>query len=293
MLTYKSINEMVDLSAKSGKKRWELVLEDQSQQCETSQEELVLKRQKNFRVMQESISEGLTLKTQSPSGLSTGWAARLKESIGQGKSIGDSGFSEVLVKALAVAQCNSQMGRIVAAPTAGSCGIIPGVLVTAMEKWQISEEKVVQSLFTAAGVGMVIANRASVSGADGGCQAECGSASAMAAATLVELLGGSPAQSMDAVAIALKNTLGLVCDPVAGLVEVPCIKRNASGAANALVAAELALAGIESIIPADEVIDTMKKVGNSMPDGLKETAKGGLAATPTARRLTKKIFLVQ
>jgi L-serine dehydratase len=290
MLTYKSLEEMVNLSAETGKKLWELIIEDQSQQCETPQDELYLKMEKNFRVMQESISEGLAIKGQSPSGLSAGWADMLKNSIDQGKSIGDNFFSEVLVKALAVAQCNSRMGRIVAAPTAGSCGIIPAVLVTAMEKWDIPEKDIIQSLFTAAGVGMVIANRASIAGADGGCQAECGSASAMAAAALVELRGGSPVQSMDAVAISLKNTLGLVCDPVAGLVEVPCIKRNAGGAANALVAAELAIAGIESIIPADEVIDTMKKVGNSMPEKLKETAKGGLADTLTARRLTKQIF---
>jgi L-serine dehydratase len=182
------------------------------------------------------------------------------------------------------------MGRIVAAPTAGSCGIIPAVLVTAMEERQLSEESVVDSMFTAAGIGMVIANRASISGAEGGCQAECGSASAMAAAALTELLGGSPAQAADACAIALKNTLGLVCDPVAGLVEIPCIKRNAAGAANALVAAELALAGIESVIPVDEVIDAMREIGAGMSDSLKETAKGGLAGTPTAKRLTKKIY---
>lgn len=290
MLTYKSIREMVDMSVESGKKLWELVLEDQALQAEATEKELYLKMQENFTVMLESISEGLALTGQSPSGLSRGWAGMLQNSINAGKSIGGSFFSGMLVKALAVAQCNSRMGKIVAAPTAGSCGIIPGVLVAAMEKWQIPEEKVVQSLFTAAGVGMVIANRASISGADGGCQAECGSASAMAAAALVELLGGSPSQSMDAVAIALKNTLGLVCDPVDGLVEVPCIKRNAGGAANALVAAELALAGIESVIPADEVIDAMKKVGNVIPESLKETAKGGLAASPTARRLTKQIF---
>lgn len=290
MLAYKSIQEMVDMSAASGKKLWELILEDQALQAEVTQDELFRKMHENFRVMLESISEGLSFTGKSPSGLSGGWAGRLQNSINQGRNVGDSFFSGMLVKALAVAQCNSRMGKIVAAPTAGSCGIIPGVLVAAMEKWQIPEEEVVKSLFTSAGIGMVIANRASISGADGGCQAECGSASAMAAAALVELLGGTAAQSADACAISLKNSLGLVCDPVAGLVEIPCIKRNAGGAANALVAAELALAGIESVIPADEVIDAMKRVGNAMPESLRETAKGGLAATPTAKKLAKKIF---
>lgn len=290
MLAYKSIQEMVDMSAASGKKLWQLILEDQALQAEVTQEELFRKMQENFIVMLESISEGLSFTGRSPSGLSGGWAGRLQNSINQGRNVGDSFFSGMLVKALAVAQCNSRMGKIVAAPTAGSCGIIPGVLVAAMEKWQLPEVEVVKSLFTSAGIGIVIANRASISGADGGCQAECGSASAMAAAALVELLGGTVAQSADACAIALKNSLGLVCDPVAGLVEIPCIKRNAGGAANALVAAELALAGIESVIPADEVIDAMKRVGNSMPESLRETAKGGLAATPTAKRLAKEIF---
>ena len=290
MLAYKSIQEMVDMSAASGKKLWELILEDQALQAEVTQDELFHKMHENFKVMLESISEGLSFTGQSPSGLSGGWAGRLQNSINQGRNVGDSFFSGMLVKALAVAQCNSRMGKIVAAPTAGSCGIIPGVLVAAMEKWQIPEEEVVKSLFTSAGIGMVIANRASISGADGGCQAECGSASAMAAAALVELLGGTAAQSADACAISLKNSLGLVCDPVAGLVEIPCIKRNAGGAANALVAAELALAGIESVIPADEVIDAMKRVGNAMPESLRETAKGGLAATPTAKKLAKEIF---
>lgn len=290
MLAYKSIQEMVDMSAASGKKLWELILEDQALQAEVTQDELFRKMHENFRVMLESISEGLSFTGKSPSGLSGGWAGRLQNSINQGRNVGDSFFSGMLVKALAVAQCNSRMGKIVAAPTAGSCGIIPGVLVAAMEKWQIPEEEVVKSLFTSAGIGMVITNRASISGADGGCQAECGSASAMAAAALVELLGGTAAQSANACAISLKNSLGLVCDPVAGLVEIPCIKRNAGGAANALVAAELALAGIESVIPADEVIDAMKRVGNAMPESLRETAKGGLAATPTAKKLAKEIF---
>ncbi|WP_243110526.1 L-serine ammonia-lyase, iron-sulfur-dependent, subunit alpha [Ruminococcus sp. AM42-11] len=182
------------------------------------------------------------------------------------------------------------MGRIVAAPTAGSCGIVPAAVLTMQEQYQLTEEECVMSLFTASAVGMVIANNASLAGAQGGCQAECGSASAMAAAAIVELAGGTPDMIQSAVATALKNILGLVCDPVAGLVEIPCIKRNASGVAGAFVAAELALAGIRSAIPADEVIWTMKKVGDVMPTALKETAEGGLAATPTGRKLHQQVF---
>ena len=182
------------------------------------------------------------------------------------------------------------MGRIVAAPTAGSCGILPGALLTFQKEKGASEQDCVMSLFTASAVGMVIAKNACLAGAQGGCQAECGSASAMAAAALVELAGGSPKMIAHGVAIALKNILGLVCDPVAGLVEIPCIKRNAAGVANALCAAEMALAGVHSAIPADEVILAMKRIGDAMSPALKETAEGGLAATPTGKRLYQQVF---
>ena len=212
---------------------------------------------------------------------------RISES---GKSLTGSFLSGALYRALAVSELNAAMGRIVAAPTAGSCGILPAALLTMQEEKQIPERDCVMSLFTASAVGMVIANNASLAGAQGGCQAECGSAAAMAAAAIVELAGGTPKMVEQAIAIAIKNILGLVCDPVAGLVEIPCIKRNASGVAGAFVAAELALAGIESAIPADEVIWTMKKVGDAMSSSLKETAEGGLAATPTGRRLHEQVF---
>ena len=207
-----------------------------------------------------------------------------------GKSLTGSFLSGALYRALAVSELNAAMGRIVAAPTAGSCGILPAALLTMQAEKQIPERDCVMSLFTASAVGMVIANNASLAGAQGGCQAECGSAAAMAAAAIVELAGGTPEMVEHAIAIAIKNILGLVCDPVAGLVEIPCIKRNASGVAGAFVAAELALAGIESAIPADEVIWTMKKVGDAMSSTLKETAEGGLAATPTGRRLHEQVF---
>lgn len=197
-------------------------------------------------------------------------------------------IQQVISTALKTGECNACMGCIVAAPTAGSCGVMPAVLLPTRNKFQLSDHLMVQSLYVAAGFGQVIASRACISGAEGGCQAEIGSASAMAAAALVHLRGGSPDQMSHACAMALKNLLGLVCDPVAGLVEVPCVKRNVVGAMNALSCADMALAGIRSAIPCDEVIDAMRAVGNSLPPTLRETGLGGLAATPTARRIVQR-----
>ena len=194
-----------------------------------------------------------------------------------------------MARALASAEQNAGMGLICAAPTAGSCGILPAVMITAMEELQIDRKKVIESLFTASAIGMVISNRASVSGADCGCQAECGSAAAMAACALTELEGGSVEMIAQACALTLKGMLGLVCDPVAGLVEVPCVKRNGVSAVHAIAASEMALAGIRSRIPADEVIDAMKEVGELMPVCLKETAKGGLATTDTAKKMAQGV----
>lgn len=285
MLTYKSIQELVENAVAENARISDVVLSDQAKQLALSKEEIYKNMAFNFAVMKESIAAGMSSQSKSHSGLSGGDAYKLRQAMDSNRSIGGRIFTGVLARALAVSEMNACMGRIVAAPTAGSCGILPAVLVTIMEEKKIPEEKAIMSLFTAAGIGMVIANKATISGAEGGCQAECGSASAMAAAAAVEMLGGSPYEAANACAIAIKNTLGLVCDPVAGLVEVPCVKRNAAGAANALTAAELALAGIKSVIPPDEVIDAMKSVGVSMPYTLKETAKGGLAATPTGKSI--------
>ena len=192
--------------------------------------------------------------------------------------------------ALAVSEVNAAMGRIVATPTAGSAGILPAVLVHALDSGRFTREQIVQSIFTASALGLVIANKASISGAAGGCQAEIGSATAMAAGTLVELAGGTPKQVGNAVGIALKNSLGLVCDPVAGLVEIPCILRNGLHAITAQAAADMALAGVASVIPPDEVIKVMHEVGQQMPESLRETGIGGLAGTPTGKRLKEQIL---
>ena len=201
------------------------------------------------------------------------------------------GFSSrVMVRALRVAESNACMKRIVAAPTAGSCGVMPAVLVTVQEARGLSDEEMTRALYVASGIGGIIAARASLAGAEGGCQAEIGSASAMAAGAAVYLSGGDEHAIADSCAMALSNLMGLVCDPVAGLVEVPCVKRNVIGAMNAISSADLALAGIRSQIPADEVVDAMKSVGHMMAPQLRETGQGGLAATPTGQRLCQELM---
>ena len=244
----------------------------------------------NFQVMKECIEPGCDEHLKSTSGLTGGDAYKLRRYSEKGISLTGSFLSGALYRALAVSELNASMGRIVAAPTAGSCGILPAALITMQVEKGCSDHDCVMALFTASAIGMVIANNASLAGAQGGCQAECGSAAAMAAAAITELAGGTPHMVSQAVAIALKNILGLVCDPVAGLVEIPCIKRNASGVAGAFVAAEMALAGIDSAIPADEVIWSMERLGGVMSPTLKETAEGGLAATPTGRKLHDQVF---
>ena len=290
MYKYDTISELVAEAEKQGKKISELVLEDQAAACETTKEEMYKRMFKSFRIMQTSVDDGLEEDTRSVSGLTGGSAWKMKQQVDAGKNICGHLFGQAMTMALAVSETNACMGKIVAAPTAGSCGILPAVLISVMNEKDIPAEDVVMSLFTASALGLVIANKASIAGAEGGCQAECGSASAMAAGALVEMCGGTPQMVADACAIAIKNILGLVCDPVAGLVEIPCIKRNAMGTANAFTAAELALAGITSAIPVDEVIWAMKKVGDSMAVTLKETGEGGLAATPTGKALKQQVF---
>lgn len=287
---YSSVSSIVSAAKRSGLPISAIVLAQQAEQMEITEEAVYEQMKKNYQVMAECIEPGCDSQLRSTSGLTGGSAYKMRRAREEGACITGSLLSGALYRALAVSELNASMGRIVAAPTAGSCGIIPAALLTMQEEKHLPLRNCVMSLFTASAIGMVIANNASLAGAQGGCQAECGSAAAMAAAAIVELAGGTPEMAGHAVAIAIKNILGLVCDPVAGLVEIPCIKRNASGVAGAFVAAELALAGIESAIPADEVIWTMKKVGDSMSSALKETAEGGLAATPTGRMLHEQVF---
>jgi L-serine dehydratase len=289
MLEYHSGANLAELAAAAGKNISDLVLEDQAEQLEKSADYVFEEMRKNFLVMKTACEKGSTAGMVSPSGLSGGLAARMKKKA-QKETLSGSFCAGAIARALAVSEYNAAMGRIVAAPTAGSCGILPAALLTMIEEKEVSERAAVLSLFTAGALGLVIAGEASLSGAEGGCQAECGSAGAMAAAVLVELSGGSPSAVLHAAAIALKNQLGLVCDPVAGLVEVPCVKRNAGTVMCAIGAAEMALAGIESVIPFDEVVAAMAEIGAALPRSLKETAQGGLAATPTGIALQQKIF---
>ena len=235
--------------------------------------------------MKECIEPSCDEHLKSTSGLTGGDAYKLRRYSEEGKSLTGSFLSGALYRALAVSELNASMGRIVAAPTAGSCGILPAALITMQVEKGCSDHDCVMALFTASAIGMVIANNASLAGAQGGCQAECGSAAAMAAAAITELAGGTPHMVSQAVAIALKNILGLVCDPVAGLVEIPCIKRNVIGAMNAVSCADMALAGVVGHIPADEVIDAMAEVGAAMSNDLRETGIGGLAGTPTGKAI--------
>ena len=213
----------------------------------------------------------------------------MKESAEKDSFAGDF-VKEAASYAVAVAETNAAMGKIAACPTAGSCGIVPGALIAAQNHYNYDDEQICNALFTATGIGMVIENNAMIAGAQGGCQAECGSAAGMAAGALVHLAGGSPEQIGNAVALAIKNLLGLACDPVAGLVEVPCVKRNGFATTVAILAADMSLAGIKSVIPVDEVIDAMYRIGKSMPKSIRETATGGLATTPTGIALKEKIY---
>lgn len=289
MFEYKSISELVNDASSAGKTISEVVLADQAEQLCISPDALYERMDARLSVMEDSVKAGMNSALRSTSGLTGGDASRMWDHAASGGICG--GFTNrAMARALAVSENNAAMGKIVAAPTAGSCGILPGAVVSMLDEGRCSREAAVMALFTAGAFGMVIAQNASIAGAEGGCQAECGSAAAMAAAALVELMGGTPQQCAHACAMAIKNQLGLVCDPVAGLVEIPCIKRNVSGVAIAFSSAEMALAGIESKIPADECIGAMREVGCSIPSALRETAKGGLAATPTGERLREQVF---
>ncbi|MCK1158341.1 L-serine ammonia-lyase, iron-sulfur-dependent, subunit alpha [Streptococcus uberis] len=244
---------------------------------------------RNLQVMKESVVNGLTA-DKSISGLTGGDALKMDTYLKSGNTLSDTTILSAVRNAMAVNELNAKMGLVCATPTAGSAGCLPAVLSTAIDKLQLNNDQQLDFLFTAGAFGLVIGNNASISGAEGGCQAEVGSASAMSAAALVMAAGGTAFQASQAVAFVIKNMLGLICDPVAGLVEVPCVKRNALGSSFAMVAADMALAGIESQIPVDEVIDAMYQVGSALPTAFRETAEGGLAATPTGKRFSKEIF---
>ncbi|PLT34248.1 L-serine ammonia-lyase, iron-sulfur-dependent, subunit alpha [Bacillus sp. V5-8f] len=286
---FRNVAELVELAESKNVKISQIMIEQEMEVSAKTREEIFSQMETNLNVMEKAVERGLR-GVKSHSGLTGGDAVLLQEYIRKGNYLSGELLLDAVSKAVATNEVNAAMGTICATPTAGSAGVVPGTLFAVAQKLNPTREQKLEFLFTAGAFGFVVANNASISGAAGGCQAEVGSAAGMAAAAIVEMAGGTPSQSAEAMAITLKNMLGLVCDPVAGLVEVPCVKRNAMGAANAMVAADMALAGITSRIPCDEVIGAMFKIGQSMPSALRETAQGGLAATPTGRELEAKIY---
>ena len=283
-----SMKEIFERSARENIPFWEIVLQYDMEERQVSRQASMAKMLSTWQAIQDA-ADSYTGTQRSVSGLVGGDGLKMRLYARRGESIGGEFMDEVIVQAISMAESNACMRRIVAAPTAGSCGVVPAVLLPLCEREHYTQHELLEALYVASGIGAVIAYRASISGAAGGCQAVIGTASAMAAGALVSLRGGTNEQIGHAVAMALKNLMGLVCDPVAGLVEVPCVKRNVIGAVNAISAADMALAGIESRIPVDEVIDAMGEVGRRMPVEFRETALGGLAATPTGKAVKERM----
>lgn len=288
MAEYHSISDLVKLSIDNNQEIWQVVLMGQAQDKMMSERDVFAQMKQMYRAM-KSADELYDWQLKSPSGMAGGDGYRMRQYNELGNNICGDFIGMVMEKALKMGESNACMKRIVAAPTAGSCGVIPAVLLSYEKCFNVTEEECVKALLIAAGIGAVIAENASIAGAAGGCQAEIGSASAMAAAGLTFLQGGDVDKIVNASALALKSMLGLTCDPVCGLVEVPCIKRNVTGAVNAITASQMSMAGIKSVIPPDEVIESMKRIGDNMPTCLKETSKEGLAITKTAENIKNKL----
>ena len=287
-MSFSTLAEIVELSRLQQKPFWKVIQEDDCRERDVAPETSFETMRGMYRAM-KTADESYDPDLKSPSGMAGGDGEKLtrygkKES----RLLGDY-LTAVMEKAVKMAESNACMKRIVAAPTAGSCGVIPAVLLSYEKVREVTEDEMVEALFVAAGIGTVIAVSASIAGAEGGCQAEIGAASSMAAGALAFLEGGGPEEITHAAALAMKSLLGLTCDPVAGLVEVPCIKRNASGAVNAVVAFQMAMAGVRSAVTPDEVIDSMRRIGKLLPACLRETSQEGLAITPSAQKIAKKL----
>lgn len=280
-MSFSKMSEIIEASQTKNLPLWKVILEDDVQERKVTEKESFSRMEKMLDAMLEADKK-YDPNLRSQSGLSGGDGARLETFRKKENRLIGTFLAMVMEKAVKMAESNACMGRIVAAPTAGSCGVIPAVLLTYLEEKNVEKTRVVEALFVAAGIGQVIAETASISGAEGGCQAEIGSASSMAAGALTYLENGDNEQIANASAMAMKNMLGLTCDPVAGLVEVPCIKRNVSGAVNAIISCQMSMAGIKSAIPVDEVFETMGRIGKLIPACLRETSLEGLAATPSA-----------
>lgn len=285
---YRSLEEICKEAAATGCSFWELIQKDDCRERQIAQEESFVQLQRMYQAMKEA-DQDYDATLHSRSGLVGTDGGKLEHYVEQEEPICGDFLGRVMEKAVKMGESNACMKRIVAAPTAGACGVIPAVFLSYEEYCKETENRMVEALFVSAGIGAVIAENASIAGASGGCQAEIGSASAMAAGGLAYLQGGDAECIANAAAFALKNMLGLTCDPVCGLVEVPCIKRNSAGAVNAAVSAQMAMAGIKSAIPADEVVDSMRRIGNALPAALRETSEGGLAVTESARKIAERM----
>lgn len=286
----RSMNELLEICSSEQKSISEIMLMMEIEKSGRNKENIISMMEKRLLKMKEAVDSGINDASTAPSGISGGDAVKMNEYVNQGKALSGSFISDAMTYSMATSESNARMGVIVATPTAGAAGILPGVLFSIHKNSGTPFKDLVMGLFTASMLGYVIANRSFISGAAGGCQAEVGSATAMAAGTIVELKGGTPEQVVNATALAMKSLLGLVCDPVAGLVEVPCIKRNVIGTSIAFSAADMSLAGIESRIPCDEVIEAMYRIGKDMPRTLRETSLGGLAMTETGKKVKERLF---
>lgn len=289
MILQKTFKNIFEEAEEKNKRFYEISQEHEAQTLDLSVLQVRDKVKVNLNAMKAAIEQGLKSKEKSVSGLCGDDCAKLIEKYKNGKSLFSKTYQKVLTYAFATIEQNIRMGKIVACPTAGSCGIVPSVIIAISESLNADDEKQIDALITAGLVGQIVSEKLALAGAVAGCQSECGVASAMAAGALVEMYAGTNEQILNAVALALKNVMGLVCDPVAGLVEVPCVKRNAFLAIYAVTAAELAMAGIKSVIPVDEVVDAMQQVGELMSPRLKESSEAGLATTKTAIDITEEL----
>lgn len=287
---YTSAKSMMDACKEQNKTIYELQLDQEMEASDMTKEEIYDYLRKTYEIMKKSANAGLTEPITSMSGMTGKNAFKVNDYSMNSKSISGSLITKAMARALSTSEVNASMGRIVAAPTAGASGILPATLVTMQDEFDYSDEEIFNALLTASAVGEIIAVNATISGAEGGCQAECGAAAAMAAAAIIELRGGTMEDIFTAASFALKNIMGLICDPVCGLVEYPCNLRNASGVVNAIISADLTLAGVEALIPFDETVGAMGNVGKELPVSLKETAIGGIAGTETAQRLYEEFL---
>ena len=294
---YKNFSELLKIAEEKESPLWKVILESETQLSNTTQENIMSNMLKHFNVMEESAKKALENSPQTAFNLIYGVSKTQNKYTEKNETLAGHLINKVMSLALSSSEVNATMGKICAAPTAGACGILPAVLIGLKEEFDFSIDKTLKGLLTASGIGALIMQNATVSGAEGGCQAECGVAACMAACAAVEMKGGTPAMALNACGIALTNVMGLVCDPIAGLVQEPCAKRNASQAVNAIISADLALGGMKTVVTLDETVNAMYQVGKQMPIAVRETAMGGIAATPTAKSISKKLknekFVIQ